>query len=68
MSERRCVFNGQHHIGDTTIDSIKLVLDYMWEDEFKDYQEQDEEGQENHILNALTCLDDYVNNLDEEER
>lgn len=68
MSERRCVFNGQHHIDDATIDSIKLVLDYMWDDEFKDYQEQDEEGQENHILNALTCLDDYVNNLDEEER
>ena len=50
------------------IDSIKLVLDYLWDDELKDYQEQDEEGRENHILNALTCLDDYVNNLDEGDR
>lgn len=50
---------------DEVIDAIKLVLDYLWEDELKDYQEQDEEGQQNHILVALTCLDDYVSNLDE---
>lgn len=44
------------------IDAIKQVLSYMWEDELRDYQEQDDEGQQNHILNSLAVLDDYVTN------
>ena len=48
------------------IDAIKQVLSYMWEDEFRDYQEQDDEGQQNHILNSLAVLDDYVTNPERE--
>lgn len=40
----------------TEREAIKAILDYMWEDESRDYHEQDEEGRENHIFNHLQTL------------
>jgi hypothetical protein len=45
-----------------TMESLRRVIDYLWKDEFKSWQES---GKPNgHILDDLIILDDYLNDQD----
>lgn len=43
-----------------TRDAIRNVIDYLWDDELRDYNEQDGDGQQNHIFNELEYLDNLL--------
>lgn len=40
--------------------ALEAVVDYLWDDESRDYDEQDEHGKDNHILNSLQVLKEMV--------
>lgn len=37
-------------------EALRAVIYYLWEDESRDYYEQDDEGREGHIFNHLKTL------------
>lgn len=39
---------------------IAAVVEYNWQAEAHDYNEQDHDGRENHIFKVLVRLDDFV--------
>lgn len=41
--------------------ALSALINYNLADEQADYDQQDEQGRENHILNDLLILDQYVN-------
>ena len=50
-----------------TIEAIQSIIDYMYDDELRDYQEQDEDGQQNHIFKQLQHLDNLVHEVTADE-
>lgn len=43
-----------------TRDAIRNVINYLWDDELRDYNEQDGDGKQNHIFNELEYLDNLL--------
>lgn len=41
-------------------ESIIAVVEYNWQDEARDYEDQEENGREAHIFNHLRRLDEFV--------
>jgi hypothetical protein len=39
---------------------VAKVLEYNWPQEFRDFEEQDEDGKENHIFTVLNRLDMWL--------
>lgn len=46
-----------------TIEAIDRIVDYLWEPEKRDYDEQDEDGQANHIFNDLYAVNNELRKL-----
>lgn len=42
------------------LESLDRVVDYCWESEKRDYDEQDAEGQDNHIFRDLEILNEAL--------
>ncbi|SEM79914.1 hypothetical protein [Streptacidiphilus jiangxiensis] len=53
----------QRALTDDELRDMRAVVDYSWAAEQRDFEEQDEDGRQNHIFNSLVVLDALLRDL-----